>query len=46
MPTLMDVYVEPFYRPIKYAKAGSVMGSYNALNNTYCCENKQHKPGL
>ena len=38
--TLMDVYVEPFYRAINDGHAGSVMAAYNALNNTYCYENK------
>ena len=37
---LMDIYVEPFYRPIHEANVGAVMAGYNALNNTYCCENK------
>ena len=37
---LMDVYVEPFYRSIKEANLGSIMAGYNALNNTYCYENK------
>ena len=37
---LMDVYVEPFYRSIKEANLGSIMAAYNALNNTYCYENK------
>ena len=39
MQTLMDIYVEPFYRAIK-AGVGAVMASYNALNNTYTFENK------
>lgn len=38
---LMDIYVEPFYRPIHEAKVGSVMSCYNAVNNTYCAENKE-----
>jgi len=38
---LMDIYVEPFYRPIHEAKVGSVMSCYNAINNTYCAENKE-----
>ena len=37
---LMDVYAEPFYRSINEANVGSVMSGYNAVNNTYCCENK------
>ena len=38
---LMDIYIEPFYRPIKEANVGSVMSCYNAVNNTYCSENKE-----
>jgi len=38
---LMDIYVEPFYRPIHEANVGSVMSCYNAVNNTYCAENKE-----
>ena len=38
--TLMDVYVEPFYRPIHEANLGSIMAAYNAINDTYCYENK------
>ena len=38
--TLMDVYVEPFYRPIHEAKLGSIMAAYNAINDKYCYENK------
>ena len=37
---LMDIYIEPFYRPIHEAKVGAVMAAFNALNNTYCSENK------
>ena len=40
MSPLMDIYVEPFYRAIHDAKVGSVMSGYNAVNNTYCSENK------
>ena len=40
MQTLMDIYVEPFYRSIKNAKVGAVMSAYNAVNNTLCVENK------
>jgi hypothetical protein len=36
----MDIYIEPFYRPIHEAKVGAVMAAYNAVNNTYCSENK------
>ena len=37
---LMDIYIEPFYRAIHDADVGAVMAAYNALNNTYCSENK------
>ena len=37
---LMDIYVEPFYRAITDADVGSIMAAYNAVNNTYCMENK------
>ena len=40
MQTLMDIYVEPFYRSIKNAKLGSVMAAYSAVNGIYCYENK------
>ena len=36
--TLMDVYAEPFYRPIHEAGVGSIMAAYNAVNNLYCYE--------
>ena len=38
--TLMDIYVEPFYRAINDAKLGAIMSGYNAINNIYCVENK------
>ena len=40
MSPLMDIYVEPFYRAIHDANVGAVMSCYNAVNNTYCSENK------
>ena len=40
MNALMDIYAEPFYRPIHEAKVGSMMAAFNAFNNTYCSENK------
>ena len=40
MNALMDIYVEPFYRAIVDANVSSIMSSYNALDNTYCTENK------
>ena len=41
MAPLMDIYVEPFYRPIHEAQVGAVMSAYNAVNNTYASENKK-----
>ena len=40
MATLMDIYAEPFYRPIHEAELASIMAAYNAVNDTYCYENK------
>ena len=40
LATLMDIYVEPFYRAIKDANVGSIMSAFNAVNNTYCAESK------
>jgi beta-glucosidase len=40
MGPLMDIYVEPFYRPIHEARVGAVMSAYSAVNNTYASENK------
>ena len=40
MKTLMDIYAEPFYRSIHEANLGSIMAAYNAVNNSYCFENK------
>jgi beta-glucosidase len=40
MKTLMDVYVEPFYRSIHEAGLGSIMAAYNAVNGKYCYENE------
>ena len=36
---LFDIYVEPFYRPIKEANVAAMMCAYNAVNDTYSCEN-------
>ena len=41
MAALMDVYVEPYYRAVHDGHVGSVMASYNAVNNTYVYESKQ-----
>ena len=40
MKTLMDIYVEPFYRSIHEAELGSIMISYNSINDSYCFEDK------
>ena len=37
--TLMDIYVEPFYRAIHDGNVGAIMSGYNAINNIYCDEN-------
>jgi len=39
--TLMEIHVEPFYRTIKDGDAGSVMASYNAVNDVYVVQNKK-----
>jgi len=39
--TLMEIHVEPFYRTITEGQAGSVMASYNAVNNVYVVQNKK-----
>ena len=38
--TMFDMYIEPFYRPIKESNVGAVMCSYNAVNKVFSCENK------
>ena len=40
MSAFMDIYVEPFYRAIHDANVVAIMSGYNAVNNTYCSENK------
>jgi beta-glucosidase len=37
--TLREIYLPAFEASIREAHAGSVMGAYNRLNGTYCCEN-------
>lgn len=39
--TLMEIHVEPFYRAVTEGDAGSVMASYNAVNNVYVVQNKK-----
>ncbi|ORX46881.1 beta-glucosidase precursor [Piromyces finnis] len=39
--TLMEIHIEPFYRTIKDGDAGSVMASYNAVNDVYVVQNKK-----
>ena len=41
--TLMEIYVEPFYKTIKKGDVGCIMCSYNALNGTYLYRNKAMK---
>jgi len=39
--TLMEIHVEPFYRTVTEGDAGSVMASYNAINDVYVVQNKK-----
>jgi len=39
--TLMEIHVEPFYRTVTEGQAGSVMASYNAVNDVYVVQNKK-----
>jgi len=39
--TLMEIHVEPFYRTVTQGDAGSVMASYNAVNDVYVVQNKK-----
>ncbi|CDK28029.1 unnamed protein product [Kuraishia capsulata CBS 1993] len=43
--TMHEVYLWPFYDAVK-AGAGSVMGSYNRINNSYACQNSKTLNGL
>jgi beta-glucosidase len=43
--TMHELYVWPF-QDLVYAGAGSVMCSYNRLNNTYACENSKTQNGI
>ena len=43
--TMHEVYVWPF-QDLIYAGAGSVMCSYNRLNQTYACENSKAQNGI
>ena len=37
---LWEIYIEPFYRSVKDADVGSIMTAYNAVNGTFCANNK------
>lgn len=43
--TMHELYVWPF-QDLIYAGAGSVMCSYNRLNQTYACENSKAMNGI
>jgi beta-glucosidase len=43
--TMHELYVWPF-QDLIYAGAGSVMCSYNRINNTYACENSKAMNGI
>ncbi len=37
--TLQEIYTLPFEAAVKDGQIGAVMGAYNKINGTYCCEN-------
>ena len=37
--TLREIYLPGFEASIREGRAGSIMGAYNKVNGTYCCEN-------
>jgi beta-glucosidase len=37
--TLQEIYTLPFEAAVKDGHIGAVMGAYNKINGTYCCEN-------
>ena len=41
--TLMEIYIEPFYKAIKKGDVGSIMCSYNSVNGVYMYRNKLMK---
>ena len=38
---LWEIYIEPFYRSVKEGDVGSIMTAYNAINGTFCINNKR-----
>ena len=37
--TLQEIYTLPFEIAVKDGHVGAIMGAYNKINGTYCCEN-------
>ena len=37
--TLQEIYTLPFEAAVKDGRIGAVMGAYNKINGTFCCEN-------
>ena len=38
--TLQEIYTLPFEAAVKDGRIGAVMGAYNKINGTFCCENR------
>ena len=38
---MWEIYIEPFYRSVKEGDVGSIMTAYNAINGTFCINNKR-----
>src|SRR6266568_1267125 len=38
--TLQEIYTLPFEAAVKDGHIGAVMGAYNKINGTFCCENR------
>ena len=44
--TLREIYLPAFEMAVKEGKTGSVMNAYNAINGTFCAENKELLTGI